>query len=150
MKFGLQVLSSLNGFKKNISKIEFSVSILPISTNFLVVKFSVLMTIAIFLQSIASNWWVSTDDHHFVSCTISRSKVSCTLLWLDAISALLVFPLLCFTSCLLKKKKSKDCLDSGILKAYTVGLINELVKCVNKVRSKMFSDILYPKILIKL
>ena len=54
MKFGLQVLSSLNGFKKNISKIEFSVSILPISTNFLVVKFSVLMTIATFLQSIAS------------------------------------------------------------------------------------------------
>ena len=33
MKFGLQVLSSLNRFKKNISKIEFSVSILPISTN---------------------------------------------------------------------------------------------------------------------
>ena len=33
---------------------------------------------------------------------------------------------------------------------YTTGLTNELVKCINKVRRKMFSDILYPKILIKL
>ena len=54
MKFGLQVLSSLNGFKKNISKIEFSVYILPVSNNFLVVKLSVSMIIAIFLESLSS------------------------------------------------------------------------------------------------
>ena len=49
-----------------------------------------------------------------------------------------------------KQKKYKDCLDSRILKVYTTGLTNELVKCINKVRRKIFSDILYPKILIKL
>ena len=92
MKFGLQVLSSLNGFKKNISKIEFSVYILPISNNFLVVKLSVSMIIAIFLESLSSARWASTGWSEFcildnfpfeselylvvIGCDISSSCIS--------------------------------------------------------------------------
>ena len=91
MKFGLQVLSSLNGFKKNISKIEFSVYTLPISNNFLVVKL-ISMIIAIFLESLSSARWASTGWSQFcilanfpfeselylvvIGCDISSSGIS--------------------------------------------------------------------------
>ena len=44
----------------------------------------------------------------------------------------------------------KACLNSGILIAYTTGLTKELERYINKVSSKMWSCMLYPKEPIKL
>ena len=79
--------------------------------------------------------------HNFVSCTISCSKVSCKILWSTvnvrlcitsvksaAISSLPAFSWLLITSCLVKQLKLRASLKSGILSAYSIGLINELEK----------------------
>ena len=79
--------------------------------------------------------------HNFVSSTFSCSKVNFNLLWsivnvrlcitgakCAAISSLPAFSLLLITSCLVKQHKLRASLKSGILSAYTIGLINELEK----------------------
>ena len=98
----------------------------------------------------------STVGHNFVSwppCTIFCSKVSWAWLWsAAAILSLSKFPSLSINARLLKQHTifGKACLNSGILIAYTTGLINELERYINKVSSKMWSCMLYPKELIKL
>ena len=68
--------------------------------------------------------------HNFVSFTISRSKVSCKLLWSTvksaAMSSLFEFSWLLIASWLVKEHKLRASLKSGILSAYSIGLINEL------------------------
>ena len=80
--------------------------------------------------------------HNFVSSTFSCSKVSFKLFWSTvnvrlcitsvkcaAISSLAAFSwLLMITSCLVKQLKLRASLKSGILSAYSIGLINELEK----------------------
>ena len=79
--------------------------------------------------------------HNFVSSTFSCSKVSFNLLRsivnvrlcitcakCAVISSLPAFSWLLITSCLVKQLKLRASLKSGILSAYTIGLINELEK----------------------